>query len=135
MFYYLLLLLSHGSRDKNNEVTGNVHHLQRMMFTSTFKETIIVQIFFAFKHYCSNIFWPLFIVLLVTTFPIPYGSYCCWILFTKMSFQSTIRTIAQRYFIWPFRDATKKFLFLKNIFNTTTVVSEYNTRSFKVQGD
>ena len=116
--------MDYGIRKMKSQVTENVHRLQRMMFISALVETVVNQLFIA---------WPLFIVDIMIMFPIPYGSYCCCILFTTMSFQTTISAISQCYFIRPFREAAKKiilkFPFLKNTSNPITVVAVYTTRS------
>jgi hypothetical protein len=116
--------MDQGIKRMKSQVTENVHRLQHMMFISTLIESIVIQLFIA---------WPLVIVDLLVIFPIPYGSYCCCILFTTMSFQTTISVISQCYFIRPFREAVKKFLlkfhFLKNASEITVVVSVQNIRN------
>jgi hypothetical protein len=109
--------MDRGIRKLKSTVSGSVHRLQRTLFISALMESILDQLFIA---------WPLFIVDLMIIFPIPYGSYYCYIFYITMSFQTTISAILQCYFIRPFKEAVKALLFkffLKNTSKTVQVVT------------
>lgn len=64
---------------------------------------------------------PLWIVALVIIFPVQFGSYFFYVMFITMSFQTTISSISQIYFIKPFRKVAKDFILFfvkmgKNLF-------------------
>src|SRR3569623_135695 len=90
-----------------NKMKGSVQkktlRLQKMLHLSVVIEFLIISI-------TINI--PFTVVVLITEFPMPYGSYVVNLLLTLCSFQTTLSAIAQCYFITPFKQFVLDLFYL-----------------------
>jgi hypothetical protein len=83
------------------KLTKDTYRLQKVLHLSVVLEFGLCTISMAL---------PLTLVVVLLAFPIPYGSCFIYTFFMLASFQTSLSTIAQCYFIRPFRRCVKNIL-------------------------
>lgn len=99
---YILINMRGAIEKLKANMTTRTHQLQKLIFVSVVMECMIV---------ASTMTIPLTISGIMLIFPVPYGHFVCNIVFIFMSFQTTCGTVAQFYFIKPFRSSAKRVFF------------------------